>query len=103
MHISFVFPSSPFYLENHLIVDIDVVENLSDHYMVEDDLGFLRGFLVKHSYAGSLGPALTSILIGERVLQPGVQVLYVRRIISSDVRKIELSYEGDKLPSGPWA
>src|ERR1700722_19211671 len=94
MLVSFVFPASLFFSASRIVVEVQDVENLKTDYEVEDELRYVRGFLVRWYYRRSLGLAITSVL-RDLCGEPTAPVLEVRSIRDSTIGKIRTSYEGD--------
>jgi len=97
MHISFTFPASLFFSSSHLVVHVEDVAGLRTSYVIEDELGYVRGFLLHHYSERNLGPALTGAL-RSYCDAPAAPILQVRSVVESSTAKIRTSYEGDL----PW-
>ena len=97
MLISFTFPASLFYSSSHISVAVEDVAGLRAAYVVDDELGIVRGFLLRWHRERKLGLALTRVL-RDLCNEPTAPILQVRSVESSTVWKIRTSYEGDAWP-----
>ena len=101
MQITFSFHSDvPCVGNSTFTVEADGARGLRSAYTFEDGMGYLRGWLLKHTFDGQLGPALTTLL-RERGGEPDLWMLRVQSVVASDIRKIRTSYRGDGVPE--WA